>query len=74
MYIVLMMVGRLKYSRDSLVSEVGAFDVEMVIEKVKRHKSSGIDQIPAELIVASSKIFRSEILKLFGISRNWEPG
>jgi len=72
-----MTVGRLKCSRDSLVSEASAFDVEMVIEKLKRHKSSGIDQIPAELITATSNKIRSEILNLlilFGIRRNWEPG
>jgi hypothetical protein len=39
MYTDLMMVGRLQYSRDSEVSEVSAFDVEMVTEKLKRHKS-----------------------------------
>ena len=27
-----------------------AFKVEMAIEKLKRHKSTGIDEIPAELI------------------------
>jgi hypothetical protein len=29
-----------------------AFDVQMAIEKLKRHKLHGIDQIPAELIKA----------------------
>jgi hypothetical protein len=28
------------------------FGVQMAIEKLKRHKSSGIDQIPAEFIQA----------------------
>jgi hypothetical protein len=36
----------------------------MAIEKLKRHKSPGIDQIPAELIKAGGRIIRSEILKL----------
>jgi hypothetical protein len=36
----------------------------MVIEKLKRHKSSGIDQIPAELSTASSKKNLFEIRKL----------
>jgi hypothetical protein len=41
-----------------------AFEVEMAIEKLKRYKSPGTDQIPAELIKAGgSKIF-SEIHKL----------
>jgi hypothetical protein len=50
-----MMVGRPKYSRDSLAPEASVFDVEMVIEKLKRHTSSRIDQIAAKLIKASSK-------------------
>jgi hypothetical protein len=33
-----------------LVPEPRAFEVEMVIEKLKRHTSPGIDQIPAEMI------------------------
>jgi hypothetical protein len=39
------------------VPEPIAFEVEMAIEKLKRYKSPGIDQIPAELIKAGcSKI------------------
>jgi len=37
------------------VPEPNAFDVDMVIEKLIRHKSPGIDQIPAELIKAGGK-------------------
>jgi hypothetical protein len=36
----------------------------MAIENIKRHESSGIDQIPAELIKAGGRIIRPEILKL----------
>ena len=67
------MVRRLKYSRDSPVPEASAFDFEMVTEKLKRQKSLGTDQIPAQLIKESSKRIRSEIhnlLILFGIRRN----
>jgi hypothetical protein len=32
----------------------------MAIEKLKRYKSSGIDKIPAELIKARGRTFRSE--------------
>jgi hypothetical protein len=32
------------------VPELSAFEVEMSVEKLKRHKSPGIDQIPAEMI------------------------
>jgi hypothetical protein len=38
-----------------LVPEPSTFDVEMVIEKLKRHISPGIDQIPAELIKAGGR-------------------
>jgi len=44
----------------------------MVIEKLKRLKSPGIDQIPAELIREGGRTIRSEIHKLlnrFGIRR-----
>ena len=47
------------------MSEPSDFEVEMVIENLKSHKSSDIDQIPAELIKAGSKTIRSEIHKLF---------
>jgi hypothetical protein len=36
----------------------------MAIEKLKRQKSPGIDQIPAELIKAGGRIIPSEIHKL----------
>jgi hypothetical protein len=46
------------------VPEPSALEVEMAIEKLKRHKPPGIDQIPAELIKAGVRIIRSEIHKL----------
>jgi hypothetical protein len=46
------------------VPEPSDFEVEMAIEKLKRHKSPGIDQIPAELIKAGGRIIQSEIHKL----------
>ena len=36
----------------------------MAIEKLKRHKSPGINQIPVELIKAEGRTIRSEIHKL----------
>ena len=36
----------------------------MAIEKLKSHKSPGIDQIPAELITAGGRTIRSAIHKL----------
>ena len=43
--------------------EQSVFEVEMTIEKLKRHKSPSIDKIPAELINAEFITFRSEIHK-----------
>ena len=44
--------------------ETDAFDFEMAIENLESHKSSGIDQIPAELIKAGSTTICYEIHKL----------
>jgi len=48
----------------------------MAIEKLKRHNSPGIDQIPAELIKAGGRTICSEIHKLFNLIWNDEelPG
>jgi hypothetical protein len=73
MYMGLMMLGRLKYRQQSdwCLSPV-TLEVEMAIEKLKRYKSPGIDQIPAELIKTGGRtILRSRnSLILFGIKRN----
>ena len=54
------------------VPEPSAFEVELASEKVKSHKSPGIDQIPAELIKTGGRTICSEInlLFLFAIRRN----
>jgi len=48
----LVMLDRQTYihTEETLVPEPSAFDTEMAIEKIKRHKSPGTNQIPAELI------------------------
>ena len=54
--------------------ESTACEVEMAIEKLKRHKSPGINQIPEEMIKAGSRTICSEIHKLtnlFGIWKNY---
>jgi hypothetical protein len=61
----LMVLGR-------LVPETNAFEVEMTTEKLTRHKSLGIDQIPAELIKAGGRIVPSEIHKLINSIWNEE--
>jgi len=54
------------------VPEPSAFKVELVIEKLKRHKSPGIDQIPAELIKAGCRTLCYEIHKHFSSVWNME--
>ena len=57
------------HTAEPLVTEPSAVEVEMVIENLKNHKSPGIDQIPAKLIKAGGRIFRSEIHDL--INARW---
>jgi hypothetical protein len=49
---------------ESLVPEPSALEVELAIEKLKSHKSPGIDQIPAELIKEGGRTIRCAIRKL----------
>jgi len=51
---------------------MSAFKFELAIEKVKRHRSPGTDQIQAELIKAGGKTFRSEICILINSILNKE--
>ena len=53
-----------KHIAEPLVLEPSASEVELAIEKLKGHKSPGIDQIPAELIKAGGRTIRREIHKL----------
>jgi hypothetical protein len=46
---------------ETLVPEPCMDEVEVTIGKLKRYKSSGSDQIPAELIKAGGEILCSEI-------------
>jgi len=55
------------------VPEPFVFDFEMSIEKLKGHKSPGVDQVPAESIKAGVEEFAMRsinVLILFGIRRN----
>jgi len=60
-----MVLGGQKYIKQSYwcLRQV-PFEFEMAIEKLERHKSSGVDQIPAELVKAVSRTILSEISKL----------
>jgi hypothetical protein len=55
------------HTAEPLVPEPSAFEVELAIEKLKRHKSPGIDQIPANLIKAGVRTIHYEIHKLIYI-------
>jgi hypothetical protein len=57
---------------EPLVPEPSDPEVEMAIEKLQRHKSPGIDQIPAEPIKAGGRTIRSEIHKLINSIWNKE--
>jgi hypothetical protein len=48
------------HTAEPLVPEPSDFEVEMAIEKLKRHKSPDTDQIPTELIKAGGRTIRSE--------------
>ena len=52
------------HTAEQLVVDPNACEVELVIEKLKRHKSPGTGQIPAELIKARGRRIRFEIHKL----------
>jgi hypothetical protein len=59
------------HTAEPLVPEPSASEVELAIDKLKSHKSSGIDQILAELIEAGGRTICFEIHKLilFGSRR-----
>jgi len=52
------------HAAEPLVPELSAFEVELAIEKLKSHKSPGIDQILAELMKAGGRTICCEIHKL----------
>jgi hypothetical protein len=56
------------HAAEPLVPDHSPSEVESAIAKLKRYKSSGSDQIPAELIQA-----RSEILWSRTAMTNWRP-
>ena len=53
---------------EPLVPEPSAFEFELAIDKIKSHKSPGIDEIPAELIKAGGGTICLEIHKLITIA------
>jgi hypothetical protein len=60
------------HTAEPLVPEPSVLEVELAIEKLKSHKSPGIDQIPVELIKAGGRTIRCAIHKL--IISIWNKG
>jgi hypothetical protein len=60
------------HTAEPFVPEPSASEVEVAIGKLKRYKSPGVDQIPAELIQAGGETLRSEIHKLIKLILNKE--
>jgi hypothetical protein len=60
------------HTAEPLVPESSSSEVEIAIEKLKRYKSPGTDQIPAELIQAGGSKLRCEINKLISSILNTE--
>jgi hypothetical protein len=52
------------YTAEPLVPGPSVLEVELVIEKLKSHKSPDIDQIPAEMIKAGGRTISCAIHKL----------
>ena len=52
------------HTAEPLVSEPSASGIELANDKLKSHKSSGIGQIPAELIKAGGRTISLEIHKI----------
>ena len=64
------------HTAELLVPEPSASDVEMAVEKLKRYKSPGTDQILAELIKAGGRTISNDINELINSIWNKEelPG
>jgi hypothetical protein len=60
------------HTAEPLVPEPSSSEAEIATEELKRYKSPGIDQIPAELIQTGGNTLRSEIHKLINCVWNKE--
>ena len=60
------------HTAEPLVPEPSNSEVELAIDKLKSHKSKGIDEIPAEVIKAGGRTICLEIHKL--ITSIWKKG
>jgi len=53
------------HTAEPLVPELSALYVELAIEKLKSHKSPGIDQTPAEMIKAGGGTIRMRSINFY---------
>jgi len=60
------------HTAEPVLPQLSAFEFELTIENLKRHKSSGTDKIPAEFIKAWGRTIHSEIHKLINSISNKE--
>jgi hypothetical protein len=60
------------HTAEPFVPEPSSSEIEVAIGKLKRYKSPGVDQIPAELLQAGGGTLRSEIHKLIKLIWNKE--
>jgi hypothetical protein len=60
------------HTAEPFVPQPSASEVEIAVGKLKRYKSPGVDQIPAELIQAGGETLRSEIHKIIKLIWNKE--
>jgi hypothetical protein len=52
------------HTAEPLIPGPASFEVEIAIARLKKHRSPGSDQIPAELIQAGGETLRSENRKI----------
>jgi len=60
------------HTAESDIPEPSLIEVELAIDKLKRHKATGVDHIPSELIQAGGGKLYAEIHKLIAIIWNNE--
>jgi hypothetical protein len=60
------------HTAEPIVPELSAFEFETAIEKLKRHISPGIHQIPAELIKTGGRTIRFQVSKVINSIWNKE--
>ena len=67
---LLLKLGSEVYTAETDIPEPSIIEVELAIEKLKRHKATGVDHIPYKLIQAGGGKLYKEIHKLIVLIRN----